>query len=61
METNENIFLALLSPNSYEILQSIPLLETFQTNPLFGYFGDPRDASEYLKNIKFWITKRLAS
>jgi hypothetical protein len=58
MEVNENISLALLSPNAWKILESIPVMEIFQKNPIYGNFGDQKDSSEYLKNIKFWINSK---
>lgn len=59
-EVNEDISLALLSPNAWKILESIPVMEIYQKNPIYGNFGDPKDSSEYLKNIKLWINSKLA-
>lgn len=56
-EVNEGIFLSLLSPDAWQILESIPVLEIFSKDPIYGKFGDPKDSPAYLNSIKSRITK----
>jgi hypothetical protein len=58
-EVNEGIFLSLLSPDAWQILESIPVLEIFNKDPIYGKFGEPKDSPGYLNSIKSRMTGKI--
>ena len=59
-KANESLRLLLLSPDSYDILESIPDEDRIiWTSAVYGYFGDANGSSKYLSDIDTWLTLQL--
>jgi hypothetical protein len=59
-QVNEDLKLILLSPDAYDVLNTIPDDDrVFWTEPIYGYFGNPDSEAEYLPKINEWLVRQL--
>jgi len=59
-QVNEELKLILLSPNTYDVLKTIPGDDrVFWTEPICGNFGNPDSEAEYLRKIDEWLVRQL--
>jgi hypothetical protein len=55
---NEDLKLILLSPNSYDVLNSIPDEDRIcWAQSVYGYFGDKVSEAKYLQEIEEWFVR----
>lgn len=59
-QVNENLMLAILSPDAYEVRERIGGDEYFLwTQSIYGYFGDPESKTKYLPEIDQLLYRHL--
>jgi hypothetical protein len=59
-QVNDDLKLILLSPDAYNVLETIPDDDRiFWTEPIYGYFGNPDSEAKYLAEIDEWLVRQL--
>jgi hypothetical protein len=59
-QVNDDLMVLLLSPHSYDILQTIDNEEWFLwTQSIYGYFGNAESEAKYLPEIDAWLARKL--
>jgi hypothetical protein len=59
-QVNEDLKLILLSPNGYDVLNTIPDEDRiFWAQSIYGHFGDPVSEANYLPEIDAWLAKQI--